>query len=96
VSAAVPASAPTVRWRWLAPATVAVLARPVLWGTAVRQVWVMAVPGWWRSAPYLPLPDAAYLRFRLQTAYGDPDRDPSPADVVTYLHWCRTWPRLTR
>ena len=55
----------------------------------------MAVPGWWRSSPYLPLPDAAYLRFRLQTAYGDPDRDPSPVDVVTYLHWCRAWPRLT-
>ena len=84
------------RWRWLAQAGVAVLARPALWGTAARQVWVMARPGWWRTAPHLPLPDPAYLRFRLQTAYGDPDRDPSPADVVTYLHWCRTWPRLTR
>jgi hypothetical protein len=81
---------------WLARATLAVLAHPALWGTAARQVWVMASPGWWRASPYLPLPDAAYLRFRLQTAYGDPDRDPSPADIVTYLHWCRTWPRLTR
>jgi hypothetical protein len=74
----------------------AVLARPPLWGVAIRQVFVLAVPGWWRRPPFLPLPDRAYLRFRLQTAYGDPEREPEPADVVTYLHWCRTWPRFTR
>jgi hypothetical protein len=32
----------------------------------------------------------------MQTAYGDPDRAPDPDDVVTYLHWCRAWPSLTR
>jgi len=80
--------------RWLWRATAAVLVRPSLWGTAVRQVAVLAAPGWWRRAPRLPLPDADYLRFRLQTAYGDPDRAPEPEDVVTYLHWCRAWPRL--
>ena len=81
---------------WAARAALAVLARPTLWGTAVRQVLVLAPSGWWRSAPHLPVPDPAYLRFRLQTAYGDPDREPDPGDVVTYLHWCRAWPRLTR
>jgi hypothetical protein len=35
------------------------------------------------------MPDPAYLRFRMQTAYGDPNRDPDPDDVVTYLRWCR-------
>ena len=85
-----------MRTSWAARAALAVLARPVLWGTALRQVLVLAPSGWWRSAPHLPLPDPAYLRFRLQTAYGDPERDPDPADVVTYLHWCRAWPRLTR
>ena len=80
--------------RWLCRAATAVLARPSLWGTALRQVAVLAAPGWWRTAPHLPLPDGDYLRFRLQTAYGDPDRAPDPRDVVTYLHWCRAWPRL--
>lgn len=82
--------------RWVAAATVAVVRRPSLWTTAVRQVLVLAQPGWWRRAPHLPLPDPAYLRFRLQTAYGDATRPPEPADVVTYLRWCRAWPSVAR
>ena len=61
---------------------------PGLWVTALVQMGRLAAPGWWRRSPHLPLPDPAYLRFRLQTAYGD-DRDPEPEDVVTFLHWCR-------
>jgi hypothetical protein len=75
-------------------AVAAVLAHPRLWTTAVRQVLVLAAPGWWRRAPFLPLPDPGYLRFRLQTAYGDPAREPDPTDVITYLHWCRAWPAI--
>lgn len=85
----------TGRNRWLLTAVPAVAAQPALWGTAVRQARALAAPGWWRRPPFLPLPDAAYLRFRLQTAYGDPDRAPEPADLVTYLHWCRAWPHVT-
>jgi hypothetical protein len=81
--------------RWWLTVTVALLRRPDLWATAVRQLRVLARPGWWRSAPYLPLPDAAYLRFRMVTAYGgDGDAEPSPADLVTYLQWCRSWPHV--
>jgi hypothetical protein len=68
---------------------VVLLARPALWSTAVRQVVVLASPGWWRRAPFLPMPDGDYLRFRLVTQYGDPDHQPEPRDLVTYLHWCR-------
>ena len=83
--------APSAGW-WLAAGT-AVLRRPWLWGVALRQLLVLAVPGWWRRWPPVPRPDPAYLRFRLQTAYGD-DRPPAPGDVVTYLHWCRGWRRV--
>jgi hypothetical protein len=76
-------------------AVLAVLVRPVLWSVAVRQLFVLAPRGWWRRSPFLPVPDRAYLRFRLQTAYGDPARAPEPADLVTYLHWCRAWPKIT-
>jgi hypothetical protein len=38
------------------------------------------------------VPDRAYLRFRLQTMYGDSDRSPDPADVLVYLRWCRDFP----
>ena len=51
--------------------------------------------GWWRRAPYLPLPDPAYLHFRMVTAYGGQGGEPAPADVVTYLHWCKAWPEVT-
>lgn len=74
----------------------AVLVRPTLWPTAVRQVFVLAPRGWWRRPPFLPLPDRDYLAFRMQTAYGDPQATPVAADVVGYLHWCRAWPRVAR
>ena len=80
---------------WAVRAAGAVVVRPSLWSTALVQVFRLARPGWWRRWPPLPLPDPAYMRFRLVTAYGDPDRAPEPEDVVTYLHWCRAWPRLS-
>ena len=86
----------TRRRRWVAGAARALVVHPELWATAVHQVVVLARPGWWRTRPWLPLPDREYLRFRMQTAYGDPERTPEPDDVVTYLHWCRAWPRVTR
>jgi hypothetical protein len=70
----------------------AVVVRPALWGIAVVQLFRLAPTGWWKRPPFLPLPDREYLRFRLQTQYGDPDRVPEPADLVTYLHWCRHFP----
>lgn len=70
------------------------LAHPSLWSTAVIQLGRLAPRGWWRRTPFLPLPDAAYLRFRLQTQYGDPDREPAAADLVSYLRWCRRYGRL--
>lgn len=79
--------------RW-APAVAAVVVRPWLWATAVRQVFVLARPGWWRRWPLLPLPDADYLAFRMVTAYGDAGARPGPGDVVGYLRWCRAWPRV--
>lgn len=70
------------------------LVRPSLWGVALVQMLRLAAPGWWRRPPFLPLPDPAYLRFRLETQYGS-DHEPEPADVVTYLHWCREFRHLT-
>ena len=76
-----------------ADAALAVVRRPRLWGTAVRQGVLLARPGWWRRRPFLPLPDPGYLRFRMLTAYGDPGHPPDPSDLVAYLHWCRDYPR---
>jgi hypothetical protein len=67
-----------------------VAARPGLWPTAARQARRLARPRWWRRPPFLPVPDADYLRFRFETQYGTaPGVRPDPRDVVSYLEWCR-------
>ncbi|HVL93596.1 MAG TPA: hypothetical protein VM264_09645 [Acidimicrobiales bacterium] len=76
-----------------AAAVAAVVRRPRLWATALRQLSALATPGWWRRPPYLPRPDPAYLAFRLQTMYGDRNHQPEPADLVAYLEWCRGYRR---
>lgn len=68
---------------------VALLARPDLWLPALGVLRRMAPPGWWRRAPHLPLPDRRLWEFRMVTAYGRGDAVPEPADVVTYVEWCR-------
>jgi hypothetical protein len=74
-------------------AALAVVARPGLWPTALRQARLLAAPGWWRRPPFLPLPDGRYLAFRLETMYGGAAPRPEPADVVAYLRWCRSYRR---
>ena len=66
----------------------AVLVHPTLWPVALRQAARASRPHWWRRAPFLPVPDADYLRFRLETQYGT-GGVPDPDDVVVYLRWCR-------
>jgi hypothetical protein len=67
----------------------AVAARPVLWWTALRQLFRLARPGWWRSWPPVPTPDRAYAHFRMVTQYGGDGASATAEDVVQYLLWCR-------
>jgi hypothetical protein len=76
---------PTFWWR----AALLVLARPRLWWIAVQQALRLARPRWWTRAPFVPLPDPDYLRFRFETQYGADGR-PDPHDLVDYRDWCRT------
>ena len=80
--------------RWLGRAALAVVVRPSLWAIAVVQVVRLAAPGWWRRWPPIPMPDPAYLRFRLQTQYGDTEREPDPSDLVAYLQWCKGYGKV--
>ena len=79
-----------------AAAVIAVVQHPSLWFTAVRQMFRLAPNGWWRRPPFLPQPDARYLRFRLETQYGDAMHATEPHDLVTYLAWCRSYQRDLR
>ena len=75
------ATAASVSWR--------LLRRPGLWATALR-LWHRTTPGgWWRRAPFLPVPTGDYLRFRLVTQYGSVDHPIDADDVMNYLAWCK-------
>jgi hypothetical protein len=67
----------------------AVAARPSVWHVAAVQAKRLAPAGWWRRAPFLPLPDAGYIRFRSITQYGDADHALDADDVLNYLRWCQ-------
>ena len=74
----------------------AIIARPWLWVTAVRQGWRMIPNRWWTRAPFLPVPAKAYVQFRLITQYGTADHDPYIYDVIDYLEWSRDWHSTNR
>lgn len=74
----------------------ALAARPALWRTAAVLWWRLARPGWWRHWPPVPRPDPDYLRFRAQTAFGDPGAAPSACELVDYFEWCRRMASLRR
>jgi len=67
----------------------AVVMRPRLWGEALRSIPALARRRWWRTPPYLPLPDPEYLSWRIATAYGSSSAPMVVEDVVAYLEWRR-------
>jgi hypothetical protein len=73
----------------VATLVVAVLRRPDLWWTALGELRRLTPRLWWRTAPHLPLPDRRLWEFRMVTAYGRPDAEPTRADVIAFLEWCR-------
>ena len=40
-----------------------------------------------RRGSFLPIPDAAYMRWRMYTAYGDENAIPPASDVIRYARW---------
>lgn len=55
----------------------------------LRTAWAFRARRWWTRAPYLPLPDRTYLRWRMYTAYADEDAIPPLEDVVRFARWRR-------
>ena len=68
---------------------VAVLFRPSLWATALTQAFRLIPRRWWARAPFLPLPTSDYIRFRVQTQYGDQNHVIEVDDVLSYLNWLK-------
>ncbi len=60
---------------------------PSLAMALMRVGWRFRRRGWYRRLPFLPLPAANYLRWRMYTAYGDEHAVPPADDIVRYARW---------
>lgn len=67
------------------------IVRPRLARDLLTACWTFRSRGWFRRPPFLPLPDGAYLRWRLYTVYGDEHAVPPIEDVVRFVRWRRTF-----
>jgi hypothetical protein len=54
-----------------------------------KAAWAFRRRSWWARAPFLPLPDAEYLRWRMYTAYADEAAVPPVEDVIRFARWRR-------
>ena len=63
------------------------LRRPRLVPQLLRAAWAFRARDWFRRPPFLPLPPRSYLSWRLETAYGDPEAQPTADELERYLVW---------
>ncbi|HEY0809047.1 MAG TPA: hypothetical protein VGD49_02755 [Longimicrobiales bacterium] len=64
-----------------------VLTRPRLIMLLLTTGWRFRRRGWYRHPPFLPLPPANYMRWRMHTAYGDEQSLPTANELEAYLRW---------
>ncbi len=55
----------------------------------LRTAWAFRRRRWWARAPFLPVPDRTYLRWRMYTAYASESAVPPVEDVVRFARWRR-------
>jgi len=72
------------------------LRRPALVGPILGAAWSSRRRDWFRRVPFLPLPSDEYLRWRMETAYGDPDALPPDEELERYLRWAAGMRRRAR
>lgn len=60
---------------------------PSLGIALVRVAWRFRARGWYRRAPFLPLPPRDYVRWRMYTAYGDANAIAPADDAERYARW---------
>jgi len=62
----------------------------------VGAAWAFRARDWYSRPPFLPLPPHSYMRWRMETAYGDPDAVPPQAELERYLVWTSSMRREMR
>ena len=72
------------------------LRRPSLILHLAGAAWAFRARSWYRRPPFLPLPPKKYLRWRMETAYGDPDALPPAPEAERFLRWTTRMRRLQK
>ena len=63
------------------------LRRPRTIPYMLNNAWAFRARGWYRRPPFLPIPPRSYMRWRMETAYGDANAMPSDEELERYLRW---------
>ena len=61
--------------------------RPWLIPAMLAAAWAFRANRWYRQPPFLPMPSRAYMRWRMETAYGDGNTVVPSVDLERYLRW---------
>jgi hypothetical protein len=72
------------------------LRRPGVIPQLVGAAWACRARDWYRRAPFLPLPPRTYLRWRMETAYGDPEHLPEAREIERYVVWASRMRQMMR
>jgi hypothetical protein len=75
--------------RLLAGAALRALVNPRLGIDLLKAGWAFRRRDWLMRAPFLPIPDRDYLRWRMYTAYGAEDTVPPLEDLLRFVRWRR-------
>ena len=65
----------------------AVLLKPALLPALARRAWTFRARDWYGRPPFLPVPPRSYMRWRMETAYGDSTTVPPVDGLGRYLRW---------
>jgi hypothetical protein len=73
--------------KWLLKLLFALLRKPSLWLTSIRQIFILAKSRWPLIPPFLPFPSNDFLEFRIITYQGESEKLPEVDVVITWLTW---------
>ena len=76
-----------LKGKWLLELFFALLWKPSLWLTGVKQIFILAKNRWSVTPPFLPFPSEDFLEFRIITYQGESEKLPDVDVVITWLVW---------
>ena len=65
----------------------ALLRKPSLWFTSIKQIFILAKNRWQLTPPFLPFPSSDFLEFRIITYQGEAEKLPEVDVVIRWLTW---------